>query len=143
VADAHLLTDLRLRLHHRELRPVYTVDSDGRDLARVSGRENLAQAIVLRLLTPRGELAALGHPEYGSRLEDLVGRDQTVTTRNRIKLHVLEALQAEPRIASVEEVLVAPRADSRTAVDVQVRVRPVGAGAAVVVVGPFTLGLEA
>ena len=29
------------------------------DLGRVTGRRNLEQAIILRLLTPRGELAAL------------------------------------------------------------------------------------
>ena len=50
MSDAHLLSDLRLRLHHHALRPVYTLDADGRDLAIVRGRENLGQAILMRLL---------------------------------------------------------------------------------------------
>ena len=70
-----LLSDIRLKLQYAQLRPVYTSDVDRRrvvvqdqsrnltDLGMVTGRRNLEQAIILRLLTPRGELAALGHPE--------------------------------------------------------------------------------
>ncbi|MGH9139212.1 MAG: GPW/gp25 family protein, partial [Acidimicrobiales bacterium] len=34
----------------------------------LTGRHNLGQALILRLLTPRGALADLGHAGYGSRL---------------------------------------------------------------------------
>src|SRR5262245_57940135 len=101
--DAHLLTDIRLEDIDHRLRHVYAaVEGGGRiqqkpeqllDLDIISGRKNLAQAIVIRLLTPRGELEPLGHPEYGSRLHELVGRENTPTTRNLVKLFILEALQ--------------------------------------------------
>jgi phage baseplate assembly protein W len=74
------------------------------DLATFSGRENLAQALILRLLTPRGSLAALGHPAYGSRLHELIGRRKDSAQRNLCRAFVLEAVAQEPR---VEEQLVA------------------------------------
>ncbi len=139
-AGAHLLSDLRLRLHFNELRPVYTLDADGRDLAIVRGRENLGQAILIRLLTPRGELTPLAHPEYGCRLHTLIGRPNTATTRNLMKVHILEALQAEPRVAEVVSVVVEEAQERSTMVAVELRVVPVGE-TSVVVIGPFTLEL--
>ena len=120
---------------------MYEADSDGRDLALVSGRENLQQAVILRLLTPRGELSALGHPQYGSRLHELIGEPASETRRNVAKVHILEALAAEPRIAKVEKVIVEPLpADpgQRDLLSVAVEVLPVG-GVGSVVIGPFTL----
>ena len=146
----HLLRDLAVHAVHRELRPVYrlserlTVARNGRDvewdfLAR-DGKENLAQAIILRLLTPRGELAALGHPEYGSRVHELIGRENTGTQRNLLKLYILEALQYEPRVAKVAELGVRASPGTRGTVDVLLRVQPVGA-TALVQIGPFSIEL--
>lgn len=70
------------------------------DLEVVSGRENLAQALVLRLLTPVGSLTALGHAGYGSRLQELIGRGKDDATRNMARVFVLEAVAAEPRVRS-------------------------------------------
>ena len=74
MADA-LKTDLALE---RRGTGVRTSDRDGvelaerrGDLAVATGRENLAQALLNRLHTRRGALAALGHPGYGSRLHTL------------------------------------------------------------------------
>lgn len=142
VDDSHLLTDIRLRRLHRAFRPVYTVDGDRRDLALVSGRENLGQAILIRLLTPRGELADVAHPDFGSRLHELIGRANTDTVRDLAKLFVLEALQAEPRVDEIVEVTVTPVAGQPDRFDILVRVRPVGE-TTVVAVGPFTLELGA
>lgn len=149
--DAHLLTDLALRLTHSELRPVYQVAETLRrvpnqprrhtDLATVSGRDNLAQAIVLRLLTPRGELEGLGHPGYGSRLHRLIGRGNTATNRNLARLYILESLAEEPRIEEVETVDVVTRPERRSLIDVTLEVRPIGS-VDTVTVGPFTLELE-
>lgn len=136
---AHLGTDLRLLANlaeqgtrargrdlvtvatHRVKRP--TVDGGtGQliDLARLEGVENLRQALLLRLLTARGELAPLGHRDYGSRLGELVGEPNTEATRDRAKLYVLEALAAEPRIAEVVSVEVRPRrhGGGRSALDI-------------------------
>src|SRR5918995_1791759 len=102
MADGHLLTDIGLTLRRSELRPVYTVATERRripgrperfvDVGGVDGRENLGQAIIMRLLTPRGELSELAHPDYGSRLHELIGRQNTETTRNLVKLFILESL---------------------------------------------------
>lgn len=62
------------------------------------GRENLAQALILRLLTPRGSLATLGHRDYGSRLWELIGRRKTEELRNLCRAFILEAVAQEPRV---------------------------------------------
>jgi phage baseplate assembly protein W len=146
----HLLRDLAIEAVHRELRPVYSVverkaaapGGRGRvwDLAPRAGKENLAQAIIMRLLTPRGELAALGHPEYGSRIHELIGRENTGSQRNLLKLHALEALQFEPRVAKVVELKVTPSPGTRSTVDVLLRVQAVGI-AELVQIGPFSIEL--
>lgn len=150
--DPHLLTDIRLELRQHELRPVYLVATreqrqrvrDGvvtvEDFDTISGRQNLGQAVVLRLLTPRGELAPLGHPEYGSRVHELIGRQNTDTTRNLLKLYILESLQMEPRIAKVVRADVVAVPHSRQQVSVTVEIQPIGASEAVTI-GPFTLEL--
>jgi phage baseplate assembly protein W len=68
------------------------------ELRTVSGRENLAQALILRLLTPKGALAGLGHAAYGSRLGELIGRRKNPGTRALAKAYVLEAVVQEPRV---------------------------------------------
>lgn len=148
-----LLSDIRLRLQQARIRPVYVVDREERrvivgdrsrllnDLARVTGRRNLEQAIVLRLLTPRGELTSLGHPDYGSRIHELIGQPNTENTRNRLRLFILEALQQEPRVAEIAEVAVAQMPGARSGVSVRLRVLPIG-DTEVLDLGPFTLELE-
>ncbi len=108
------------------------------DYETIDGRDNLGQAVVMRLLTPRGELTELGHPEYGSRLNELLGAPNSETRRGLAKLFVLEALAQEPRIAKVEEVTVTPAVEERDLVDILIRVQPVGA-AETVTIGPFSL----
>jgi phage baseplate assembly protein W len=72
-----------------------------RDIAVVSGVASAQQLLVNRLMTHQGELAPLGHPEYGSRHHELIGEPNVERTRNLIKLHVLEALSHEPRIDKI------------------------------------------
>jgi phage baseplate assembly protein W len=93
-------------------------------MALVSGDDNLAQAVMLRLLTPRGELAALGHPQYGSRLHELIGMPNTETKRNLIKLHILDALGQEPRIERKAFVRVELALPAKDRVRVYLRVIP-------------------
>src|SRR2546428_778592 len=83
--------------------PLATV---GVDLELLSSDNNLLQALLLRFLTHTGELAILGHPDYGSRLFQLIGELNSETNRNRAKLYVLEALAAEPRVKEVKSVIV-------------------------------------
>lgn len=148
--DQHLLTDLRLDLMHREFRPVYSVGSTRRlgpggkgsivDLAVTGGRDNLAQAVIMRLLTPRGELTQLGHPQYGSRLHELIGQANTETKRHLVRLYILETLQREPRVEKIVDVTVAPVEKRPSTVDVRLQVLPVGE-TQTVTIGPITLEL--
>lgn len=94
----------------------------GHDLAPVAGAENLQQALLLRFLTEVGELAHLGHPDYGSRLHELIGEPNTPGTRDRAKLYALQALTAEPRVAEVRTVAVTTDPRDRTRIDVQAAV---------------------
>jgi phage baseplate assembly protein W len=142
----HLLRDIAAWAKHRELRPVYRLSETQKaprrawDFVTSDGFENLAQAVILRLLTPRGELAALGHPEYGSRVHELIGQENNTTKRNLLRLFILEALKNEPRVEKVVELKVDPSPGLRSTVDVLLRVKPVGA-AAVVTIGPFAIEL--
>jgi phage baseplate assembly protein W len=79
---------------------------DVSDLGAVSGRANLAQALIVRLLTPLGSLAPLGHPEYGSRLVELVGQVNNVATRNLARLYTIQALSQEPRAREILDLTV-------------------------------------
>jgi phage baseplate assembly protein W len=78
------------------------------DLATVTKRENLAQAIINRLLTRRGELTTLGHPEYGSRLHELVGELNNLRIRALAELYIRDCLAQERRIEKVRYVTFLP-----------------------------------
>lgn len=64
----------------------------------ISGHHNLGQALILRMLTPQGSLAGLGHAQYGSRLHELIGVRKTETGRALCKAHVLAVVAQEPRV---------------------------------------------
>ena len=130
-------TDLKLlgnreRQHSRDrgadLSTVTRPESGAVDLDRVSSLENLKQALLLRFLTPVGELAPLGHSRYGSRLYELLGERNTEGNRNRAKLYVLEALAAEPRVSKVIAVKVTSRRTDPTRVDISVEVEAAKTG---------------
>ena len=76
------------------------------DLATTAARHNLVQALVLRVMTERGELAGLGAPDYGSRHHRLIGEPNTESNRALLKLAILECLRQEPRVERVSRVQV-------------------------------------
>jgi phage baseplate assembly protein W len=146
-----LLTDIRLEVQHKDFRPVYRVVEEklrrpgGKgytlDLSKSEDRNNLAQAVAIRLLTPRGDLSHLGHPDYGSRLHELVGEGNTETNRNLARLYILESLQHEARVEKVLAVSVKPAAGRRSAIEISLRVQPVGDSLSLSI-GPFSLELK-
>jgi phage baseplate assembly protein W len=71
------------------------------DLATAVGADAIRQALLLRLLTPVGALADLGHPNYGSRLYELLGELHTPAARDLARAFTLRAVLAEPRVESV------------------------------------------
>ncbi|MBV8749335.1 MAG: GPW/gp25 family protein [Candidatus Eremiobacteraeota bacterium] len=102
-----------------------SAQSDPIDLETIAGRDNLQQALLLRFMTRVGELAVLGHPDYGSRLSELIGELNDDTRRNLAKLYTLEALQAEPRVAKVLSVTATQNPADRTRVDVNVKLQAI------------------
>ena len=98
------------------------------------------QLLVNRLMTHRGELAPLGHPEYGSRHHELIGEPNVERTRNLIKLYVLEELDAEPRVAEVVDCRVyAPHDPPRDQVRIEAVVRLIDERDPLNLVVPFSL----
>ena len=126
-----LLTDLFLT--QRSLssltsnRLAVDLHSAGGDLQLKRGRANLAQAILNRLFTRQGELRALGHPEYGSRLYQLIGEPNTRRTHALADLYIRESLAEEERIAEIVDITITPpslRADLRNVLEMRITVRP-------------------
>lgn len=113
-----------------------------KDLKPVQGKANLVQALILRLKTERGELAALGHPLYGSRHHQLIGEPNTEPNRNLIKLYVLECLRQEPRLEEIKNISVTPGIGkaNRDKVDVAITVKMRGIADPLSFVVPFSFG---
>lgn len=109
------------------------------DLSVISGFANLGQAILNRLRTRRGELAELGHPEYGSRLYELIGSPNDDRTRELVRVLTVESLLQEPRVRRVVSVRVRTAKDDPYRVDVEVSVLPVESEVPLSVVFPFYL----
>jgi phage baseplate assembly protein W len=113
-----------------------------RDLLLVDGVDNLTQAIANRLKTRKGELAPLGHPDYGSRHHELIGEPNVARTRNLIKLYVLQALRDEPRIERVITANVrAEQEPPRDVVRIELRLQVIGEAKPLNLVVPFSLGV--
>lgn len=113
-----------------------------RDLQVVVGRSNLVQALILRLMTQRGELEPLGHPNYGSRHHELIGEPNVETNRNLLKLRILECLKQEPRLQRIVKVDVQAlgRAVNRDKVKVDITVEMKGSPDPLNFVLPFNFG---
>jgi phage baseplate assembly protein W len=79
------------------------------DLEQLSEEMNLAQAILHRLRTIRGELEDIGHADYGSNLYDLIGEPNNQTTRDRLKAIVRSTVMEEPRIKEIVKIEVKSR----------------------------------
>jgi hypothetical protein len=145
--QARLGSDLRLlanlasqsdRFPGSDLQRGQRAQSVAWDLQTLQDAQNLQQALLLRFITRQGDLAPLGHPDYGSRLYTLIGELNNQVNRNLAKLFVLEALAAEPRIANVQSVDVT--AGARDRIDIRVALVAIGSDTPLDLVFPFFLG---
>ena len=153
MAAPQLLSDVALRFIRSDALSIYEVQDQEtrttaggrvvrvRDLSVSSDLDNLRQAIEIRLLTPKGELAALGHADYGSRLPDLIGQPNTETNRNLAKLYVIEALKQERRIEKIVSVEVTLAPGQRQLIKIFLQVKAIGVQS-VIDLGPFTIDLS-
>jgi len=141
--DIRLLHNLDQQKSSRDLGhdlAVTTRDITGQiDLETLNGVENLTQALLLRFLTPVGELTQLGHSTYGSRLFELIGELNSEANRNRAKMYVLQALGAEPRVKKVRSVRVTQNRARREQIDIEVSLIAVDGDTPLNLVFPFFL----
>lgn len=118
-----LKTDLRLKFN----------ESGGVDLdwstdtgaTTVSGKDNLIQALTMRLIVYRGHLEQLGHQRYGSRVADLIGEPMDRANLELLRRYVRQAIKEDPRVDEVTQLSVTARADVPGAVDVRARIKAV------------------
>jgi phage baseplate assembly protein W len=90
--------DIRLvdRAHGFDLIPGPSGDVD-----LAAGAANIEQALKLRLLVRRGELAPLGWPNYGSRVHELIGEPNNARTRAMLMAYARTAILEDPRVVAI------------------------------------------
>ncbi len=113
----------------------------GNDLAVAQGLDAIDQMLINRLKTQKGELTALGHPNYGSRHHELIGEPNVERTRNLIKLYILEALSHEPRLEKVLDCTVTRDPSERSTVRVVIMAKIIEIDEPRNLVVPFSLEL--
>jgi len=109
------------------------------DLETVQDRDNVIQAIHNRLATSRGELAELGHPEYGSVLDTVIGEPNTSDTHRVIESLVRDCLADEPRIKNILNIYVRAKKNELSTVEIFVYLKLRGDPAHLELVLPFYL----
>ncbi len=77
-------------------------DENG-DFLVFTGRQNLRQALVHRVITERGEL--LWHPEYGALIRSLIGVVNGPTASTLAAKYAEATLRADPRVREVSSVV--------------------------------------
>ncbi|MDD1683929.1 MAG: GPW/gp25 family protein [Methanoregula sp.] len=140
--DELLGTDLKLRI---ETRPDFMgigMDLQVRrsgDLMMSHGRQNLGQAILHRLLTRKGELADTGHPDYGSRLHELIGEPNNSRTRDLVRLYAKECISQDPRVREIVKLTAATAPDNPHVVLLDITVVPIKSSVPMNITFPFYL----
>jgi phage gp46-like protein len=74
------------------------------DLELTRGADAIVQALRLRLVVRRGELAPLGWPDYGSRLHELIGEPNVVRRHARALAYARQAIEADPRVQAITRI---------------------------------------
>lgn len=110
--DDVLKTDLSLVFFPKDaIHDEVDLDVGMDDLEIVSGLGNLVQALRLRLLIDKGELAGLGHPRYGSRIREIIGEPHTHANLELLRRYVRQTLLQDPRVEDVTHVVITPDTD--------------------------------
>ena len=111
-----LKTDLRLKFDPKL--GIFDLDFLPGKVQTISGRENLVQALTLRLMVEAGEITCLGHPRYGTRIRDLIGEPLDRANLELIRRYVRQALMQDSRVSEVNTLIVRPRESEPGAVEV-------------------------
>ena len=134
----------------KDLRVIVTEDADGfqesdiglsrtGDFDTVTDVDTVIQAIRNRLCTRRGELSDLGHPEYGSLLETVIGEPNTEDTHRIIETLVRDSLQHESRIDTIIDIVASANPNQHDVVNISVILKLRGAREPLRVVYPLYL----
>jgi len=140
--DLQLLTNLENQHDRdigRDLKTQFREETAQVDLKTLSGVKDLQQSLLLRFLTRVGELEILGHPNYGSRLHELIGELNSETNRNRAKLFVLQSISGEPRIEKVLSIAVTQNSSDPNRVDIDMSLKAIDFDTPFNLVFPFFL----
>lgn len=86
----------------------------GGDMGVISEEMNIAQAILHRLRTIKGELTELGHPDYGSTILDFIGQPNNSVTRSRLRLAIRDTIRQEQRVKQIVSIDVKQRLPDNT-----------------------------
>ena len=116
-------TDLRLRFDADTGAADLVVE--GGDIETVSGIDNLAQALALKLLVYRGELTDLGHPRYGSRIQELIGEPLDAANRELLRRYARATLLSDERVEEITRIEVHERSDAPGVIVVEAAVKAV------------------
>ena len=112
------------RYHGEDLTSVDSIHQK-KDLGMVEGRNNLAQALTLRLITPVGMLDNLGHSNYGSRLYELIGQLNNPTNRKLVELYAKESIMQDPRVKIITKINVETSEYEKERVDIHITLIPI------------------
>ncbi len=121
------MTTERLRLFGDDLRlsaragKLDLVSDRAGDLDLASGADNIAQALMLRLMIRQRELTPLGWPDFGSRLHELLGAPNNDRTRIIAMAHAKNAIERDPRVSEVLQIHATP--EERFVVRIEVEVQ--------------------
>jgi len=80
------------------------ISSDSGDIKLAEGIKNLRQQLLIRISTPLGSLIL--HPEFGSKLLNMVGVKGTQTNVTKFQLEVQECFLSDFRVLAVDDVIV-------------------------------------
>jgi phage baseplate assembly protein W len=95
-------------------------------MALTQDTANISQALTLRILVRRGELARLGWPDFGSRVHELIGEPNNLRTRTRLMAFARTAIEGDARVVEVTTIKAEPAERSlvRLEMDIQLISEP-------------------
>ncbi len=120
------LSDIRLqpgRIAGRALRLDRRATPVGWDLDTIRDADAVGQAAWLALAVPRGTLAGLGHPDFGSRLHLLIGALMTEQNVARARAYIRQALRSDPRF-KLKSIDISRNAAEPGALMVEIKIAP-------------------
>lgn len=108
----------------------------GRVFRLVSGQENLLQALMRRLETPRGALAAFGgDPDYGRDISDLLNQGFSPARLAAAETDIGVELEKDDRVFRADVSVTLPTATSKLTIEIRVIPKQMGPFKAILAAG--------